>query len=225
MPTSLELKRQREQQNRRPSVPQKTPEERRKDALYAAETKRLAEEAGMPQLEAYKGLETLPGQGQITARTLTGADIQKQMEESPWYKMALEKQGAEQSRLLDQTQAQQASQLAQARGNLAMRGGLRGGSAERLAMSGAEGGLLAAQNVRGAGAVERGQLGMQGADLASRLGQFNVGQQSQADLTNLQANIANIAAQENRKLQQYGEKMRGYAAERTSQGIGNGGKK
>jgi hypothetical protein len=204
---------------------EKTPEQLRQDALYTAETKRLAEEAAMPQLEEYRGLETLEGGGRLQARTLTGADIQKEMEASPWYKMALEKQGLEQNRLLGQTQQQQAGQLAQARSNLAMRGGLSGGAAERMARAGAESGLLAAQNVRGAGALERSQLGMQGADLASRLGQFNIGQQSQTDLTNLQAQIANLAAQENRKLQKYGEQMKGYAAERTSEGIGSGGKK
>jgi hypothetical protein len=66
---------------------------------------------------------------------------------------------------------------------------------------------------------------MQGADLSSRLAQFNLGQASDVDKLNLQARIADLAAQENRKLQQYGEKMKGYAAERTSEGIGSGGKK
>lgn len=225
MPTSLELKRQREQSQRPSSVPKKTPQQLRDEALYTAETKRLAQEAEMPQLAAYQGLETLADKGQLTARTLSGADIQREMEQSPWYKMALDKQGAEQARLLGQTQQQQAGQLAQARSNLAMRGGLSGGAAERMARAGAESGALAAQNIRGSGAIERGQLGMQGADLASRIGQFNVGQSSATDLTNLQARIADLAAKENRKLQQYGEQMRGYAAERTSEGIGSGGKK
>jgi len=207
------------------SAPVKSPEQLRQEEIYTEETKRLAKEAGMPQLEAYKGIESLAGGGQLTARQLSGADIQREMEASPWLKMAMEKQAAEQSRLLGQGQQQQASQLAQARANLAMRGGLRGGSAERLAMGGAEGGLLAAQNVRGAGAIERGQLGMQGADLASRLAQFNVGQQAEADRINLQAQIANLGAQENRKLQQYGERMKGYAAEKTGQAYSGGGKK
>lgn len=215
----------REGVSRGSSKKQLSKEEIRANEIYKAETARLAKQAEQPQLEAYKGLDTLEGGGKLTARTLTGEEIQKQMEESPWYKMALERQGAEQSRLIGQAQQQQAGQLAQARSNMAMRGGLRGGAAERMATAGAESGLMAAQNVRGAGAVERGQLGMQGADLASRLGQFNIGQQSAADVTNLQAQIANLAAQENRKLQQYGEQMRGYAAEKTSQGIGSGGKK
>jgi hypothetical protein len=204
---------------------QKSPEQLRQEALYNAETKRLAEEAATPQLEAYRGIETLADKGQLTARSISGEDIQKQMEQSPWYRMALEKQGAEQARLMDQASRQQAGALAGARSQLAMRGGLRGGAAERLAMGGAENVANMMQQQRQTGAVERGQLGMQGADLSSRLAQFNLGQASDVDKLNLQARIADLAAQENRKLQQYGEKMKGYAAERTSEGIGSGGKK
>jgi hypothetical protein len=203
----------------------KTPQQLREEEIFKAETKRLAKQAEMPQLEAYKDLSSLPGQGQLTARTLSGEDIEKQMKESPWYKMALEKQGAEQAQLMDQAARQQAGALAGAQSSLAMKGGLRGGAAERMAASGAENLTNLMQQQRQAGAVERGQLGMQGADLASRLGQFNVGQQTGTDVANFQAQIANLAAQENRKLQQYGEQMRGYAAEKTSTGIASGGKK
>lgn len=228
MPTESDLNERRGQTSSsgmmRPTI-QKTPQQLREEEIFRAETRRLAKEAEMPQLEAYKGLETLAGGGQLTARTLGGAEIQKQMEESPWYKMALQKQEAEQARLMDQAARQQQGALAGATSQLAMRGGLRGGAAERMAASGAEGLTNLMQQQRQAGAVERGQLGMQGADLASRIGQFNIGQQAGTDVTNLQAQIANLAAQENRKLQQYGERMRGFAAERTSEGIGSGGKK
>lgn len=213
----------RERRLRNISVPQKTPEQLRQEAIYKAETDRIAREAEMPQLEDYRGIETLANGGQITARTLTGADIQKQMEESPWYRMALQRQGAEEARMIDQTARQQAGSLASARSNLAMRGGLRGGAAERMATAGSQNLLEMMQQQRQAGAIERGQLGMQGADLASRIGQFNVGQQTQADTVNLQTQLANLAAQENRKLQKYGEKMKGYAAEKTSEGISSSG--
>lgn len=203
----------------------KTPEQRRQEAIYKAETERLAKEAALPKLEDYQGISTLEGGGKLTARTLTGADIQKQMEESPWYRMALEKQGAEQARLMDQAARQQAGAMAGARSQLAMRGGLRGGTAERMATAGAGNLAEMMQQQRQAGAVERGQLGMQGADLASRLGQFNIGQQTQADVTNLQTQLMDLAAKENRRLQQYGERMKGYAAEKTSEGYSSGGKK
>ena len=225
MPTSLELKRQREQKSSKPATPQKTPQQLREDALYNAETRRLAQDAEMPQLEDYMGISTLADGGQLTARTLSGEDITKQMEQSPWYRMAGEKQSAEQARLMDQAARQQAGATAGARSQLAMRGGLGGGAAERLAGAGAENLANTMQQQRQGGAVERGQLGMQGADLASRLGQFNIGQQTQTDVTNLQTRLMDLAAQENRKLQQYGEKMKGYAAERTSEGIGSGGGK
>jgi hypothetical protein len=185
----------------------------------------LAEEEAMPQLEDYQGISSLEGGGKLTAKSLTGADIQKQMEESPWYRMALEKQGAEQSRLLDQASRQQAGAMAGARSQLAMRGGLTGGAAERMATAGAGNLAEAMQQQRQGGAVERGQLGMQGADLASKISQFNVGQQAETEKANLQTQLLDLQARENRKLQQYGERMKGYAAEQTSQGIGSGGKK
>jgi hypothetical protein len=204
---------------------QKSPEQVRQEALYRAETKRLAEEAAMPQLEDYQGISSLEGGGKLTAKSLTGADIQKQMEESPWYKMALEKQGSEQARLMDQAARQQAGAMAGARSQLAMRGGLGGGAAERMATAGAGNLAEAMQQQRQGGAVERGQLGMQGADLASKISQFNVGQQAETEKANLQTQLLDLQARENRKLQQYGERMKGYAAEQTSQGIGSGGKK
>lgn len=176
-----------------------------------------------PALASYEGISTLPGGGQLTARQLTGADIQREMEASPWYKMALERQGAEQSRLMDQAARQQAGALAGARTNLAMRGGLRGGAAERLAASGAENLTNLMQQQRQAGAVERGQLGMQGADLSSRLGQFNIGQQASTDVINLQTQLADLANKERRKLYEYGEGMKGFAAGQTAEGIRSGG--
>ncbi|NDG30910.1 hypothetical protein EB118_12655 [bacterium] len=112
MPTSLELKRQREQKSSKPATPQKTPQQLREDALYNAETRRLAQDAEMPQLEDYMGISTLADGGQLTARTLSGEDITKQMEQSPWYRMAGEKQSAEQARLMDQAARQQAGATA-----------------------------------------------------------------------------------------------------------------
>jgi hypothetical protein len=178
-----------------------------------------------PILEGYQGIESLAGGGMLQARQLTGADIQKQMEESPWYKMALEKQGAEQARLMDQAARQQSGALAGARSQLAMRGGLTGGAAERLAGSGAENLLQTMQLQRQGGAVERGQLGMQGADIASKLGQFNIGQQSSTDVRNLQTQLANLAAQEDRKRLVYSEGMKAKGSAMTAQATENAGKK
>jgi hypothetical protein len=78
---------------------------------------------------------------------------------------------------------------------------------------------------RQGGAVERGQLGMQGADIASKLGQFNIGQQSSTDVRNLQTQLANLAAQEDRKRLMYSEGMKAKGAAMTAQATENAGKK
>lgn len=196
-----------------------------KGNIYGKTQKTFGDQTPMPVLSDYQGIETLANKGQLTARQVSGADIQAQMEQSPWYKMALEKQGLEQARLMNQAAQQQAGALAGARSQLAMRGGLRGGAAERLAQSGAENLATGLQQQRMAGGIERGQLGMQGADLASRMAQFNVGQQSEAEKINLQTQLANLAAQEQRKLFQYGEGMKTKGAAMTAQAAQNAGKK
>lgn len=152
--------------------------------------------------------------------TITGSEVQKQMEESPWYKMALEKQGAEQARLMDQAARQQAGSLAGARTQLAMRGGLRGGTAERLAMAGSENLANLMQQQRMAGAIERGQLGMQGADLASRLAQLNAQTMTDAQARNIYAGMGELDKQRAYNLAKYQEEMKGYAAEKTGQALG-----
>jgi hypothetical protein len=194
-----------------------------KNSLIEGYQNFLDDELLKPKLAEYEGIGTLADKGQLQARTLSGKEIQSQMAQSPWLKMAFERQEAEQSRLMDQAARQQAGALAGARSNLAMRGGLRGGAAERMATAGAENVANLMQQQRQGGAVERGQLGMQGADLASRLGQFNIGQQTGADVTNLQTRLADLANTERRKLFQYGEGMKGYAAEKTAQGYENSG--
>lgn len=226
MPTQSDLNRRRGQTSSsgmmRPTI-QKTPQQLREEEIFRAETRRLAKQAEMPQLGDYKGIETLADKGQLQARTVSGEEIQRQMEQSPWLKMAMEKQQAEQSQLMDQAARQQQGALAGARSQLAMRGGLRGGAAERMAASGAENLTNLMQQQRQGAAVERGQLGMQGADLASRMAQFNVGQQAGTDVGNLQTRLADLANRERRELFKYGEGMKGYAAEKTAQGYESGG--
>lgn len=178
---------------------------------------------GGPQLSPWVGISSLGEKGVLTPSLVTGQAIQSEMENSPWYQMALKKQAAEQDRLLGQTQQQQAGQLAQARGQLAMRGGLRGGSAERLAMGGAESGLLASQNIRGSGAMERGQLGMQGIDLARKTVEGNVGAQNTAQQFNIQNQIADLTAQNARNLAQYQEQMKMLGANATADAIRRSG--
>jgi hypothetical protein len=178
---------------------------------------------GYPQLSPWAGISSLGEEGLIKPKTLTGQDIQTQMEESPWYKMALEKQGAEQAQLIDQAARQQAGALAGARSQLAMKGGLRGGASERLAASGAENLANLLQQQRQAGAIERGQLGMQGADIASRLGQFNIGAENLAQAQNVQNRMTDLQAQNARNVMEYQEQMKMRGAEATAEGIRKSG--
>lgn len=184
-----------------------------------------------PVLSPYKGIESIRAEGNlkeggmIEPRMLTGADISKQMEESPWYKMALQNQAAEQALRMGQGVQQSAAGAAQARAGLAARGGLRGGAAERLAQRAGENMLTTKQNILGQGAVERSGIGMQAADLGSRIGQFNVNQGTAADVQNLRTNLLNLDAQEKRKLFEYGEGMKMKGAGMTAQATENAGKK
>lgn len=178
-----------------------------------------------PVLGEYQGISTLPGGGMLQARQLTGADITREMEQSPWYRMALQKQAAEEAQRVGAGARQAQTAAAQAQAGLAARGGLRGGAAERLAGRAGENLMLTRQNILGQGAVERGNLGMQGADIASRLGQFNVGQQSATDVRNLQTQLADLSAQEDRKKFLYGEGMKAKGSAMTAQAMENAGKK
>lgn len=87
--------------------------------------------------------------------------------QSAWLNLALQKQQMEQAGLGDQAAAMQAGQLAQARSQLASRGGLGGGAAERLAGSGAREQMLERQRIAREGASSR--LGLQSQDEDRRL--------------------------------------------------------
>lgn len=175
-----------------------------------------------PQLSPWEAMkqENVRATDLYRPTTVTGSEIQRQMEESPWYKMALQKQGLEEANLMNQAAAQQAGALAGSRSQLAMRGGLRGGSAERLAMSGAENLASTMQKQRMAGALERSNLGMQSADLASKLAQANAQTLTEAQARNIGAGISELDKQRAYELAKYQEQMKGYAAEKTGQALG-----
>lgn len=67
--------------------------------------------------------------------------------QSPWLKNQLQQISANRAQGLNEANRASAGQTAQARSNLALRGGLSGGAAERLGMMGAQQGLLAQQGV------------------------------------------------------------------------------
>jgi hypothetical protein len=79
---------------------------------------------------------------------------------SAWYNMMLDKQKLEEQGARDTAAKQALSQGAQARSQLAMRGGLMGGSAERMAKSSARDLMMANQDVSRQGMLTRAQLGV-----------------------------------------------------------------
>lgn len=193
--------------------------------LQATVDKLKAERDAMPKLDKYEGLASLGPKGVYTANTVSGQDIATEMRQSPWYRMALEKQQAEQSSLMNRGAQESRTAAAQAMSGLASRGGLRGGAAERLNMQSADNLALMKQNIRGQGAIERSNLGMQGADLASKMLQSNTNALNDASKFNVQANILDLGARENRKLRQYEEQMKLKGGEAAARAQSSGGKK
>lgn len=139
---------------------------------------------------------------------------------SPWEAMARQKQQAEQDMQLNQAMGQAQGALAGSRASLAMRGGLRGGSAERLAMAGNESLLNTAQGVRGTGAIERGKIGLQGAEMARQIAGQNVAAQTAGQGANIQAALNELMAKRAYDLGKYQEEMKGFAAGKTAEALG-----
>lgn len=80
---------------------------------------------------------------------------------SAWAQMAQQKQGLEESNLRNRAAAQSASGQAQARSQLASRGGFSGGAAERLAGQGSRDLMLQRQQVGNQGAQARANIGLE----------------------------------------------------------------
>jgi len=85
-------------------------------------------------------------------------------EDSPWLKMQLEQNEMDKMGMLDSMNMEQAGAQADARGQLAMRGGMSTGARERLASSGARDSMRASQGIYGL---------KQATDLQSRLADQN----------------------------------------------------
>jgi hypothetical protein len=83
---------------------------------------------------------------------------------TPWEALALKQQQTQQTTELGNLGQQQASQAAQARAGLAAKGGLRGGTAERLGTQIGRQGLLEQQNLGRQGLTSRMGIGMQAED-------------------------------------------------------------
>ena len=112
---------------------------------------------------------------------------------------------------------QQAGQLAQARGNLAMRGGLGSGASERLAMQGQRLGMAGAQGLGRTLADQQLQTSIQDELMKNQM----LGITGQAEQGIQEGNInrlfQDIQAQNEFTQSMYAEDMRAYAAQKSAQ--------
>jgi hypothetical protein len=149
---------------------------------------------------------------------------------SAWRGMMDTQLGQRYSAMGDQLAGQQAGQLAQARSSLASRGGLRGGSAERLAGQGMQAGLMERQRMARQKSQEmtgfdvqdelnrQQQLGQLGAMDAQKAA-FQ-GQQSQFNLSNALNTLGNKSSF---SMERYKQQMGDLGAARTAHSTRYGG--
>lgn len=165
---------------------------------------------------------------------------------SAWANLATQQQSLEEQNLRDAAARQALSGSAQARAALAMRGGLSGGAAERLARTGQSDLIRARQEVGRQGVGARAQIGlkdeekrMQTAQLIpgmqaqrfntemQKLDAWNRGEQArmEAQQLNIQNALNALAAKNQAELSQWQSKGEMAAAERKAQAQENSSKK
>ncbi len=151
---------------------------------------------------------------------------------SPWLNMSLQKQAMEQQDALGNAGAQANSANAAARANLAMKGGLSGGAAERLARGGAGDLNAARQGVMNQGANQRLQLGIQDESNKNQLLGQAVGANQAQNAQNIgigQFNAQNTLAENNAnnafQMSKYQEQMKAFGAGKSANAMANSGKK
>lgn len=169
-----------------------------------------------PTLGEYKGLASLGAAGTLGANKIDA---------SPWMNLAMNQQKLEEGQALGNAVSGQQQALAQGRANLAMKGGLSGGSAERMAMQGANDLASARQNVFAQGAINRGNIALGNVDRQMDVDKFNASMQQDADRFNTSAKLQDLAAQNQRDLFKYGEEMKLKGGAMSGQAIENSGKK
>lgn len=144
---------------------------------------------------------------------------------SAWAKLAAEKQALEEQTLRGRAQQDMASRIAEARNNLATRGGLRGGAAERFAFGSARDLARSNQDVARQGVSNR--LEIRGMDESNRQGALKNVAATESDYNKInQAQAINEAnAKRLNDLEQYKADMAAYGAGKTAQSQMLGGKK
>lgn len=163
--------------------------------------------------------------------------------DSPYAKLALERQQLEQATAADRAGAGSANSMLQAASRLAQSGGVSGGARERLARQGAQSGFIQRQGVERQGSLDR--LGIRSQDEQNRMTGLQTlqglqNQQADIQFKNQQqeANIGQFNVQSRQKEQEakrlfdanrYNEQMRAWAAGKSADAqagaAGGGGKK
>ena len=171
-----------------------------------------------------------------TAQRAAGVD-------SPFAKLALERQQLEQAASADQAGAGASNTMLQAANRLAQSGGVSGGARERLARQGAQAGFIQRQGVERQGALDR--LGIRSQDEQNRMAglQSLQGMQNQqADIqfknqqqaaNNMQFNVGSRQKEQEAKrlfdANKYNQQMQAWAANKSAdaqaRAAGGGGKK
>lgn len=142
---------------------------------------------------------TNPGELKLNTQGLEA--LRKQALAAPgssvWHKMAMDKQGLEQTAQADLAAKQNAGAMAQAQSGLAMRGGLGSGARERMLKTGMGNNLMAAQTVARQGQMDRSNIGLQD----EMMRQQTLSQLPQQELQALQPQMYNN--QQNLGIQQW----------------------
>ena len=142
-----------------------------------------------------------------------------QQDMSPWLSLQQQQNQQQLQSGLGNLAAQNQGAMAQARSGLAMRGGLRGGAAERLANLGAERSTMGAQDLRSQAAARDLEAQVQAERMGREAERFNVGQQNLGQKYNMDTLLNQIGAYDQAQQNIYGQEMAGWAAEKTAKAM------
>ena len=176
------------------------------------------EPLALPELAQYKQAVSLGAAGKLNPSTI---------QQSPWMNLALTKQAAEQSKAADAMAQNQAAAMAQGRGGLIAKGGLRTGANENLALQGMKDLASGKQGLMTSGAGNRADIGIQGAKIGSDIGQFNAANTQNANQFNVKNALDDVARQNEANRYRYGEQMKFKGSNETANALARagGGKK
>lgn len=151
---------------------------------------------------------------------------------SPWLQMQLAQQNNATMQNLGHAASQANAGNASARANLAMKGGLSGGAAERVARGGANDLNAQRQNITAAGETNKMNLGIQDQSNQNQLLGQAVSANANQNAQNIgigQFNAQNTLAENNANnafnMSKYQQQMQAYGAGNTANAIASGGKK